>query len=196
MCSRKDLKFISNNSKISEMAKGNSERKHMPCDACDDQKLKMVYQELGGHPLDFQALMKYGTESGWKGRLEAVLVLKKKAQELREHLKALENELPPSEETPHQEFVKENIPKERKMFWRLELERRMVRENAEKSMIPIAEECNQLRKDLDAEKSRFRELNEEVKLLRAQLQSQVEKNEEDFGIVDSFHVSIMINHIF
>lgn len=61
-------------------------------------------------------------------------------------------------------------------------------QSAEKDMNPLVQECWELRKNLDVEKRRFKELNEEVKLLRRELESQVQKNEEDIGIVNSFKV--------
>ncbi|XP_054706852.1 uveal autoantigen with coiled-coil domains and ankyrin repeats-like [Uloborus diversus] len=147
---------------------------------------KMVLREVGTHDLELPILLKRGTEAGWKGRMENVLLLKQKLQELRNYLREIEGNAPEPKVTPSEEFAKRQIPYDRKLFWRMELERRLARENAEKDMNPLIQECQELRKTLDKEKTRYRELNDEVKLLKAELQSLVEKNQEDIGIVKSF----------
>ena len=88
----------------------------------------MVCQEVGGVDVDFQELLKHGTESGSKGRQENLLVLKTRVQELKDYLRELEGDQPPAQETPSEEFVKHHMSNGRKKLWRLELERRLARE--------------------------------------------------------------------
>lgn len=148
---------------------------------------KMICQEIGSPEVNFQALLKYGSEPGSKDRQENILILKTKVQELKEYLNELDSGVKTPEETHSEEFVKHQMPsKDRKKLWRTELERRLAREDVEKDIKPLAQECTELRRNLEAEKNRYRELSEEVKLLKAELQTQIAKNEQDFGIVESF----------
>lgn len=88
----------------------------------------MVCKEVGGQDIDFQALLKFGTESGSKGRQEDILVLKTKVQELKDYLRELEGDPPTPDETPSEEYAKCQIPTDTKKLWRMELERRLARE--------------------------------------------------------------------
>ncbi|GFR02234.1 uncharacterized protein TNCT_586921 [Trichonephila clavata] len=194
-CDYQKLKNMENNPAVREL-RDKIEQLNFRLTECktENQMLKrnlqlakqMVVKEVGEASMDFKELLKHGTEPNFRGRLENVLLLKKKVHDLQEHLNKLEGKAPVVRETPSEVFTKKQIPKDRKAFWRMELERRLARENAEKQMSPISKECNELRKKLDAEKARFRDLNGEVNLLRVELQSQVSKNEEDMGLVQSF----------
>ncbi|GFT59893.1 uncharacterized protein NPIL_217301 [Nephila pilipes] len=194
-CDYQKLKNMENNPTVREL-RDKIEQLNFRLTECktENQMLKrnlhlakqMVCKEVGEPSMDFKALLKHGTEPNFRGRLENVLLLKRKVQDLQGHLKKLEGQTPVVRETPSEVFTKSRIPKDRKAFWRMELERRLARENAERQMSPITKECHELRKKLDAEKVRFRDLNGEVNLLRSELQSQVSKNEEDMGLVQSF----------
>ncbi|GFV42225.1 uncharacterized protein TNCV_3164561 [Trichonephila clavipes] len=194
-CDYQKLKNMENNPAVREL-RDKIEQLNFRLTECktENQMLKrnlqlakqMVVKEVGEASMDFKELLKHGTEPNFRGRLENVLLLKKKVHDLQEHLNKLEGKTPVVRETPSKVFTKKQIPKDRKAFWRMELERRLARENAEKQMSPISKECNELRKKLDAEKAHFRDLNGEVNLLRVELQSQVSKNEEDMGLVQSF----------
>lgn len=88
----------------------------------------MVCQEVGSVDVDFQELLKHGTESGSKGRQENLLVLKTRVQELTDYLKELEGDQPAAQETASEEFAKHQTTSDRKKLWRTELERRLARE--------------------------------------------------------------------
>lgn len=91
----------------------------------------MVCQEVGGEDVDFQDLLKHGTESGSKGRQENVLVLKRRVQELKDYLRELEggDVQQPGREIHSDELVKHHpVTNDRKKLWRVELERRLARE--------------------------------------------------------------------
>ncbi|GBL80824.1 hypothetical protein AVEN_26252-1 [Araneus ventricosus] len=194
-CDHQKLKSLENSPAVREL-RDKIEQLNFRLTECrtENQMLKrnlhlakqMVCKEIGEHSKDFQTLLKHGTEPGFRGRMETVLLLKKKVHDLQDHLKKLEGETPKIRETCSEEFVKKRIPEDRKAYWRMELERRLAKEDAEKQMSPVAKECNELRKKLDSEKARFRDLNSELNLLRAELESQVSKNEEDMGLVQSF----------
>ncbi|KAF8792840.1 Coiled-coil domain-containing protein 13 [Argiope bruennichi] len=194
-CDHQKLKSLENCSAVREL-RDKIEQLNFRLTECrtENQMLKrnlhlakqMVCKEIGEHSENFQTLLKHGTDPGFRGRLETVLLLKKKVHDLQDHLKKLEGEAPKVRETCSEEFVKKRIPEDRKAYWRMELERRLAKEDAEKQMSPVAKECHELRKKLEAEKTRFRDLNSELNLLRAELDSQVNKNEEDMGLVLSF----------
>ncbi|GIX92167.1 uncharacterized protein CEXT_780421 [Caerostris extrusa] len=201
-CDYQKLKKLENNPDVREL-RDKIEQMNIRLSECrtENQMLKrslylakqMVYKEVGETSGDFKTLLKHGEESGFrverKTRTENVLVLRKKVQDLQDYLKKLEGQEPDrckAKKTPSEEFVKKRIPEERKAYWRMELERRLARENAEKEITPIVKECSELRKKVATEKAQFRDLSNELNLLRAEYQSQVLKSEEDMGLVQSF----------
>ncbi|XP_015921849.1 coiled-coil domain-containing protein 13-like isoform X2 [Parasteatoda tepidariorum] len=147
------------------------------------QAKRMVYKEVGASSLDFQDMLKRGSDSSRKQRMETIIHLKRKLQQLQDYLNQLEGT---SSKTQIIECPKVKKSEDKKDFWKIELERRKAKETTERDVAPLLEESNELRRRLAAEKTRFKELREEVNLLRAELDSQIQKNESDMRLTKSF----------
>lgn len=192
-CDFQRLKGMENNPIVREL-QDKIERLHFKLLECRNQNQllkrdllmakKVMSQEIGGKSIDFQNLLKHGTEIGWKGRQEKVLLLKNKVKELQDRIQDIEGDGKVVQEAPAET---KQVPNERKLYWRLELERRQVHERAEKDMSYLIDETNDLRSKMDNMKARNRELTQEVTMLRAELHSMTEKNREDNSIIQALH---------
>lgn len=120
---------------------------------------------------------------------EILETLKANINELLDHLKQLEAELP---NTPQERFKdltdNHNLSSEKKL-WRLQLEYRLERKNAEKDIKPLVNQCSELRKGVDREKNLFNELNDEIKFLRTEMKNQTVKCKRDVQIMHSISIS-------
>ncbi|GFS53087.1 uncharacterized protein TNIN_125441 [Trichonephila inaurata madagascariensis] len=123
----------------------------------ENQLLKMdihraknvVKREMGGKVESFEDLVKMADEEGWIGQQEMILLLKKELHELNEIFKE-KGIRQPSPVRRKRSILPEEIPDDRKIHWRLKIERDDVIRHAEKEKQDLIEARDKLKEKVES----------------------------------------------
>ncbi|GFY10920.1 uncharacterized protein TNCV_1124421 [Trichonephila clavipes] len=114
----------------------------------------VVKREMGGKVESFEDLVKMTDEDGWIGQQEMILLLKKELHELNEIFKE-KGIRQPSPVRRKRSILPEEIPDDRKIHWRLKIERDDVIRHAEKEKQDLIEARDKLKEKVESVWNRY-----------------------------------------
>ncbi|GFT22236.1 uncharacterized protein NPIL_130051 [Nephila pilipes] len=128
----------------------------------------IVKREMGGKVKSFEDLMKKTDEDGWIGQQEMILSLKKELHGLKEVFKE-KGLRTPSPVRKRRSILPDEIPDDRKIHWRLKIERDDVIRHAEREKQDLIEVRDKLKEKVESMSNRNEELSQEINSIREEL---------------------------
>ncbi|GFR03307.1 uncharacterized protein TNCT_473891 [Trichonephila clavata] len=128
----------------------------------------VVKREMGGKVESFDDLVKMTDEDGWIGQQEMILLLKKELHELNEIFKE-KGIQQPSPVRRKRSILPEEIPDDRKIHWRLKIERDDVIRHAEKEKQDLIEARDKLKEKVESVWNRNEEMEQQINSIREEL---------------------------
>ncbi|KAF8796548.1 hypothetical protein HNY73_000909 [Argiope bruennichi] len=128
----------------------------------------VVKREIGRNVESFEELVKKMTEDSWIGQQEKIVSLKKELRELKEELKEKGLEAP-SPVKRRESLSPEQVPNDRKVHWRLKLERESILRQTEREKQDLIEDRDRLKEKCEVILNRNKELEQQIDSIRQEL---------------------------
>ncbi|XP_063422846.1 coiled-coil domain-containing protein 13-like [Mytilus trossulus] len=147
---------------------------------------KVLQQEIGTENISIQSLM--NQQSSWRGRAQQIISLQQKVEELKGKL---ENSKPKEYDLEREMLGNSSARKRtgddrhREQLRKIDKEKKEAQERAANEFKALESDHENLKKKLDAAKSRNSVLSKEIKSSKQQMQTMVQKGQHDDELIEA-----------
>ncbi|XP_052092263.1 coiled-coil domain-containing protein 13-like [Mytilus californianus] len=147
---------------------------------------KVLQQEIGTENISIQSLM--NQQSSWRGRAQQIISLQQKVEELKGKL---ENSKPKEYDLEREMLGNSSARKRtgddrhREQLRKIDKEKKEAQERAANEFKALESDHENLKKKLDAAKSRNSVLSKEIKSFKQQMQTMVQKGQHDDELIEA-----------